>query len=77
MGCQNVGPIPDTLSATYDDGGINVTAYADGGATPDLARLQIIFDPAAPGTYTGHVLVHSTATNTPDIVLTVTGTASP
>jgi len=75
--CQNVGPIPDTLSSTYEDGGLALDVFPDGGAQLDLSRLQVVFDPAVPGTYTDHVIIDSSATNTPEIVLTVTGTAHP
>jgi hypothetical protein len=72
--CQ-AGPLPDTVNRAYPDGGVAIRYFTDGGSAPDVAHLQIVFNPAAPGTYNQHVIVDSTATDHPEIVLNVTGRA--
>ena len=73
--CIQTGPLPAQLDRIYPDGGLAMVALGDGGYTNLLARLQIAFHPAEPGTYVQHVVVDSNATNTPELVFTVTGTA--
>ena len=72
--CQ-AGPLPDTINRAYPDGGVAIRFFTDGGSAPDVAHLQIVFNPARPGTYNQHVIVDSTATDHPEIVLNVTGRA--
>jgi hypothetical protein len=74
-GCQP-GPLPTSLTRAYPDGGLAISGSADGGLH-NVARLKVGFTPSRPGSYTQHVYVNSTATNTPVVELTVHGTATP
>jgi hypothetical protein len=71
----NAGPIPNNLPPVYADGGIFQSPLPGGGSIPLAAEVKILFTPAAPGTFTKTVTIASDATNTPSLVLTVTGTA--
>jgi hypothetical protein len=72
----NPGPLPSSIPREFPDGGLGLTSFPDGGVL-GLATVSVFFSPAAPGSYTQTVTVPSDATNTPNLVLTVHGLATP
>jgi hypothetical protein len=72
--CQ-AGPLPNTLDRLFPDGGVFGVGLADGGFLPALAQVTVVFEPSQPGTFEQHLVVDSNATNKPEIVFAVHGTA--